>query len=383
MNRSFKLWTIRGISVRMHITFPLILLWAVLQFGVMARGGIGGAIMGLVAILILFVIVLLHELGHSLAAQHYDVEVKQIVLLPIGGVAELARIPENPKEEFVIAAAGPIANVFIAVFMIILGLLAGFDLGLSRTPLIFAGLSRVSVERIFDYVFVSNLFLLAFNLIPAFPLDGGRMFRALLASRMSYARATITAGVIGQGLALLLGVWGVRNFNLIWIFIAVFIYMGASYERKSVRIRSRLAGVKVSQAYSKGIPPLYADSTVLDTLGVMQQTSHTHFPLIEGEQYIGLVSREALIDAVEMSRSGVLLRELRIKERPTIHLQDDLSEAQRLLDEHDITALPVIESGQFLGLISVSNIEEALRNPMTRPKPPHLRPHPSDGQISS
>lgn len=380
MNRSFKLWTIRGISVRMHITFPLILLWAVLQFGVMARGGIGGAIMGLVAILILFVIVLLHELGHSLAAQHYDVEVKQIVLLPIGGVAELARIPENPKEEFVIAAAGPIANVFIAVFMIILGLLAGFDLVLSRTPLIFAGLSRVSVERIFDYVFVSNLFLLAFNLIPAFPLDGGRMFRALLASRMSYARATITAGVIGQGLALLLGVWGVRNFNLIWIFIAVFIYMGASYERKSVRIRSRLAGVKVSQAYSKGIPPLYANTTVLDTLGVMQQTSQTHFPLIEGEQYIGLVSREALIDAVEMSRSGVLLRELRIKERPTIHLQDDLSEAQRLLDEHDITALPVIESGQFLGLISVSNIEEALR---LATKPPHLRPHPSDGQISS
>ena len=379
MNRSFKLWTIRGINVRMHITFPLILIWAALQFGVMARGGIGGAIMGLVAILILFVIVLLHELGHSLAAQHYDVEVKQIVLLPIGGVAELARIPENPKEEFVIAIAGPVANVFIAVFMIILGLLAGFDLGLSRTPLIFAGLSRISVERIFDYVFVSNLFLLAFNIIPAFPLDGGRMFRALLAFRMSHARATVTAGVIGQGLALLLGVWGVRNFNLIWIFIAVFIYVGASQERKSVRIRSRLSGVKVSQAYSKGIPSLSANLTVLDALGVTQQTSYSHFPLIEGDQFVGLVSREDLIGAVEMSRSGVLLRDLRIKERPDIHLHDDLSEAQRLLEEHNLTALPVIELGRFMGLLSVKNIEEALR---LAAKPPHLRPQPSDGQIS-
>ncbi len=382
MNRSLKLWTIRDISGRMHITFPLILLWAALQFGVMARGGIGGAIMGMIAILILFVIVLLHELGHSLAAQHYDVEVKQIVLLPIGGVAELARIPEDPKEEFIIAISGPLANVFIALFMIFLGLLAGFDLDLSRTPLIFSGLSRISVERIFDYVFVSNLFLLAFNLIPAFPLDGGRMFRALLASRIPYARATVTAGGIGQGLAFLLGVWGVRNFNPIWVFIAVFIYVGASQERKSVRIRSQLTGVKVSQAYSKAIPYLSANSTVSDALDVAQNTFKSHLPLFDGDQYIGLISRENLIDALEISRSGVQLLELRIKQRPAIHLQDDLSEAQRLLEEYDINALPVIESGQFLGLISVNNIEEALKNAMTRPKHPHLRPHPSDGQIN-
>jgi CBS domain-containing protein len=199
---------------------------------------------------------------------------------------------------------------------------------------------------------------------------------------MPYARATVTASAIGQGLAFLLGVWGVRNFNLIWIFIAVFIYVGASQERKSVRIRSRLAGVKVSQAYSKAIPCLSANSTVLDALGVAHHTSNSHLPLFEGDQYIGLISRENLIDAMEISRSGVLLRELQIKERPAIHLQDDLREVQSLLDEHDLTALPVIESGQFLGLISVSNIEEVLHLATTRPKPPHLRPHPSDGQIN-
>lgn len=380
MNRAFRLGTFREIDIKVHITFPLILAWAAFQFGIAGRGGVGGAIMGMLAILILFLIVLLHELGHSVAAQWYDVSVKEIVLLPIGGVARLARIPEDPKQEFVIAGAGPLVNVIIAVSMTAAGLAAGFDLGLSRTPLIFAGLSRVSVERIFDYVFVSNLFLLAFNLIPAFPLDGGRMFRALLASRMSYARATATAGVIGQGLAAILGFWGLRNFNLIWIFIAVFIYVGASQERKSVRIRSRLAGVKVSQVYSRGSPNLSVDSNVFDALGVAQLTSHSHFPLIEGDQYVGLVSQGDLIGALEMDRSGVLLRELQLKERPAIHLQDNLSEAQNLLDEHDLTALPVIESGQFLGLISVSNIEEALRNAI---RPPHLRPHPSDGQISS
>jgi len=379
MNRAFRLGTFREIDIKVHITFPLILAWAAFQFGIAGRGGVGGAIMGMLAILILFLIVLLHELGHSIAAQWYDVSVKEIVLLPIGGVARLARIPEDPKQEFVIAGAGPLVNVIIAVSMTAAGLAAGFDLGISRTPLIFAGLSRVSVERIFEYVFISNLFLLAFNLIPAFPLDGGRMFRALLASRMSYARATATAGVIGQGLAAILGFWGLRNFNLIWIFIAVFIYMGASQERKSVRIRSRLAGLKVSQVFSKDIPHLYANSTVLDALGVTQQTSHSHFPLIEGDQYVGLVSREALIDAVERSRSGTLLRELQKKERASIHLQDDLSKAQRLLEEHNLTALPVIESGKFMGLLSAINIEEASRLATIQTKPPHLRPHHSDG----
>ncbi len=376
MNRSFKLWTIRGINVRMHITFPLILIWAAVQFGLMARGGISGAIMGMIAILILFVIVLLHELGHSLAAQHYDVEVRQIVLLPIGGVAQLAKIPEDPKEEFVIAFSGPLANVFIAFLMIFLGLLAGFDVGLSGTSLIFAGLNRVSVERIFDYVFVSNLFLLAFNLIPAFPLDGGRMFRALLASRMPYARATVTAGVIGQGLALLLGVLGAVNSNLFLIFIAVFIYLGAGQERKSVRIRGLLAGVKVSQVYSKGIPAFHANSTILDALGVAGHTSHSHFPILESDQFVGLISREDLIDALKLTGPDVLLKELRITERPTLHLHEDLSEAQRLLEEYDLTALPVIDVGRFMGLISERNIEVALRLAI---KSPRLRPHPSEG----
>jgi len=383
MSRSLRLWTIRDIDIKVHITFPLILLWAAFQFGVMGTGGIGGAVVGIFAILILFVIVLLHELGHSLAAQHYHVEVKQIVLLPIGGVAQLTRIPENPKQEFMIAVAGPVANVLIALLMIIVSLGAGLDLGLTRAPLVFQGSGLIRVESIFNYVFISNLIILAFNLIPAFPLDGGRMFRALLATRLSYARATVTAGAIGQGLAILLGVWGALNFNLIWIFIALFIYVGASQERRSIRIRSLLARVKVSQVYSQGIPYLFANSTVKLALDVARQTPHSHFPVIEGDKYVGLISWEELIDAMKIPRSDVVLGELQMKERPTLQLQDDLSEAQRLMEDHELTALPVIDSGRFMGLISVRVIEEVLRTTMSQPKHPHIRQQPSDSRINS
>ena len=170
MGSSLRLFTVRGIDVRMHITFPLILVWGAIQFGINIGQGASGAIFGVVVTLLLFAIVVLHELGHSFAAQYFDVPVKQIVLLPIGGVAQLGRIPETPVQEFVIAIAGPAVNFSIAAILAGMGILFNLDMGLNSMQSVFAQLGQANLDALFVYVFISNLFLAVFNLLPAFPI---------------------------------------------------------------------------------------------------------------------------------------------------------------------------------------------------------------------
>ncbi|MGD8621569.1 MAG: site-2 protease family protein, partial [Anaerolineales bacterium] len=252
MGQSIKLFSVRGIAVRMHLTFPLILIWAALQFGVLARGGWPGAIFGIVATLLLFVVVILHELGHSFTAQQFGVEVKQIVLLPIGGVAQLAHIPEKPIQEFLIAIAGPAVNFGLAIILGLVAWIAQFNISLNQLPSLLLNLDGVSVATLFVYTFASNLLLGVFNLIPAFPMDGGRILRALLAMRLSYPRATVIAVSVGQLLAFLMGAAGFLRGDFFWVLIAIFIYTGAGAERQLVLTRSVLGDLKVEQAYSRG-----------------------------------------------------------------------------------------------------------------------------------
>ena len=194
MNRSLKLFAIKGIDIRLHITFPLILAWAALQFGQMF-GSLNGALFGVVAVTILFVLVTLHELGHSFAAMAYDVPVKQIILSPIGGVAQLMRMPDKPGQELIIAIAGPAVNILMAFLMLAFALALGIDFDtLFRGA---AGLEGATLMALFSYVFVSNIFLAVFNLIPAFPMDGGRILRALLALRLCLSGTLTVSRQIG------------------------------------------------------------------------------------------------------------------------------------------------------------------------------------------
>ena len=173
MGGSIPLFRVRGISIRMHLTFPLILVWGAVQFGWLNGGGLSGALFGVVVTLILFTIVVLHELGHSFAALYYGVPVKQIILMPLGGVAQLSRIPEEPRQEFVIAIAGPAVNFLLAILLWLLALVFGASLTVSPEIL-----TSVSFSSLFSYIFLANLSLGIFNLLPAFPMDGGRILRA-------------------------------------------------------------------------------------------------------------------------------------------------------------------------------------------------------------
>ncbi len=232
MGSSLKLFSIRGIDIRIHITFPLILVWAGLQYG-LRTGTLESALFGIVGFTFLFVLVTLHELGHSFAAQYYGVSVKQIILTPLGGIAQLSEIPEHPIQEFVIAVAGPAVNVAVFLLMWFAALAAGFDLGNSLAAV--SGFAGFTFGSLFAFVFVYNIILALFNLIPAFPLDGGRIFRSLLALKLDYIRATAIASNVGQVFAILMGLYGIMSGNMFMVFIAVFIFMAGRQEAQLVK----------------------------------------------------------------------------------------------------------------------------------------------------
>src|SRR5437762_13801996 len=236
MRWSFHVARIAGIELKIHATFLLLLAW--IGFVFYREGGSTAAIDGLVFVLLIFVCVVLHELGHALAARRYGINTQDITLLPIGGVARLERMPEKPSEEVVVALAGPAVNVAIAaVLWVVIGLIGLPDPAFiqhTRIPLALR-------------LFTVNVWLVLFNMIPAFPMDGGRVLRAVLAMRMNYARATQLAASGGQGIAFLFFIVGLWS-NPMLLLIAVFIYFGASSEAVMAQMREVSKDLRVSAA---------------------------------------------------------------------------------------------------------------------------------------
>src|SRR5215468_6708893 len=234
---SVSIGRIAGTAVRIHITFLLFLAW--IWGASYVSGGADAAWRGLAFMVLLFVCVLAHEFGHIFTARAFGIATPDVTLLPIGGVARLERIPEEPGQEFLIAIAGPAVNVVIALVLMMFA---------SATPHVqhFAAIES-SHTALIDRLAAVNLFLAVFNMIPAFPMDGGRVLRALLAIRLGFTRATEVAAMIGQWLAFALGFIGLFG-NPLLIFIAIFVYLAASSEGQLVAVRAMARGVPVSAA---------------------------------------------------------------------------------------------------------------------------------------
>jgi len=358
MGNSIRLFRVKGIDIRVHITFPLILVWAAIQFGWLNGLGMDGAIFGIIVTLLLFSIVVLHELGHSIAALNYGVPVKQIVLLPIGGVAQLARMPEKPVQEFVIAIAGPLVNVGLAVIFGIVGILAGFNLTIGNLSSSMLDIANASFSSVFAYVFISNLFLAGFNLLPAFPMDGGRVLRALLATRMSYPRATAIAVTIGQGMAWLLGLYGFLGGGFFMVLIAIFIFVGAGQEGQLVQLRSVLGGLQVQQAYSRRAQTLSPESTLKDAIDLTLNSFQADFPVCDGTNLIGIITHTRLIQALNAYPPDTLVRDVMVEDIPYVSPNEGLFEVQKRFSEFGVDALPVVEGGKFLGIITTKDLNE-------------------------
>jgi Zn-dependent protease/CBS domain-containing protein len=348
---SVNIGSIAGTVVRIHITFLLFLGFiAIVGFAV---GGTTAAINNLVFILLIFLCVLAHEFGHIFAARAFGVATPDVTLLPIGGVARLERIPENPREEFLIAVAGPLVNVAIA-----LGLIVLFGADLSGRNL--AVVERPQVSLV-DRLAAVNIFLAVFNMIPAFPMDGGRVLRALLSIRLGFTRATQIAASIGQFVAFALGFLGLFV-NPLLIFIAIFVYLAAASEAQLVTVRAMSRGVPVNAAMMTQFAKLTPEASIDEAIETLLRTSQSEFPVVDSfEKFVGVLSRNDMIRALKEKGPDARVGEVMVTDVPTIGHRHCLDEAFKLLQEKQAPAVGVTDaSGRLTGLVTSETIGEML-----------------------
>ncbi|HTD88179.1 MAG TPA: site-2 protease family protein [Candidatus Binatia bacterium] len=333
-----------------HWTFFLLIGW-IFTMHMMAGRGPAAAAMGVVFILTLFGCVVLHELGHALAARRYGVATRDITLLPIGGVARLERIPRNPTHELVVALAGPAVNVAIAV-VISLGLLAAHKAQWIRNVSALQG-------NFFVQLMAVNIFLVAFNLIPAFPMDGGRVLRALLARRMNYARATMLAARIGQGMAVLLGVGGVFLLgNPMMLLVALFVFFGARTEAGALQVTDSLTNVQVQDAMMTNFRVLNAEDPLAVAAEELIHGSQQDFPVTDGEQVVGILTRADLVAGLAQIGPERRVREVMRPNCAIVSATDHLEKPYEMLRGENCSTVPVVREGHLVGMITLENILE-------------------------
>jgi Zn-dependent protease/CBS domain-containing protein len=351
MSWSVNVGTIAGTAVRIHFTFLIFLAWIVLAAGL--SGGPAAAWDGLAFMVLVFACVLAHEFGHILTARAFGVPTPDVTLLPIGGVARLARIPEKPSEEFLVAVAGPLVNVAIAVVLVVL-----FGAGVHQSDLVTIESTRVSL---IDRLAAVNLFLALFNMIPAFPMDGGRVLRALLAIRLGHVRATEIAATIGQFVAFVLGFLGLFG-NPMLIFIAIFVYLAAASESQLVAIRAMSRGVPVSAAMMTEFATLTPNEHIDAAVETLLRTSQSEFPVIDAShRFVGLLGRGDMIRALKQLGPDARVGEAMTADVPTIGNRRCLEEAFALLQEKSVPAVGVVDAlGRLVGLVTSETVGEML-----------------------
>ena len=350
MRWSFPVARLFGIELRIHVTFLLLLLWIGGAHGL--EGGWSAATAGVVFVLMVFGCVVLHELGHAMAGRKFGIRTEDITLLPIGGVAHLERIPENPREEIIVALAGPLVSAGLAL---VFWIAAGFS-----GPTLEA--ETLGLDDLAARLFSINLGLLLFNLIPAFPMDGGRVLRALLAFRMGGRRATRIAAGIGQTLAFALGAASWILSAPVLLLIAIFIYFGAASEAAYAELRSACRGLRVADAMITSFATLPGDARLRDAAALLQHTAQHDFPFVNNAgQFLGLLTRTALIMGLqEVGPDGAALPYAQ-KDLPSVLSTHLFSHAFAVMQQHESPTLPVLdENNRLWGLFSQEKVGELL-----------------------
>lgn len=358
MGWSIKLGRIFGIDIKMHLTFVLILLW-----GTFAYDNDGGPLYGLLMTVCLFGIVILHELGHSLAAMFFGISVKDIILLPIGGVARLEKMPEKPWQELIVALAGPAVNVILAILLLPLMVMVAYmnndlltsDTFIQATPLGFL-----------FFLLIINVWLVVFNMIPAFPLDGGRVFRATVALFTNYQQATRLAVLTGRGFALLLvliDIFFAHSFSL--SLVALFIYVVGNQEGRAVKVKGVLQSILVKNILTPNRVAFTANATV-EQIAVKVMSNHQpNYAILDpdNQQLVGVASNKALAQAMAHGQWYKRVTDIMHHSHhiPKITLNASLAEAQDKLAEHSSKVIAVYDGLDFRGLIDLNDIYHAFQ----------------------
>lgn len=348
-------WSLRlgspfGIALYVHATFVVLLAWVFLSY--LARGeGVRGAVGGLGLILAVFATVVLHELSHALTARRFGIKTRDIILLPIGGISSLERMPERPSEELAVTVAGPLTNVVIAALLA--GVIAATGGSFSAEQLSVVG------GPILPKLMWINLSLAIFNLLPAFPMDGGRVLRAMLSFRMERAKATALAARLGQAMALFFGLLGLM-FNPVLLLIAIFVWMGAQQESALVQLRSALHGVPISSAMITDFKMLSPEEPLSRAAELIVAGFQHDFPVVEEGRPVGTVGRRDVVKGIASGIPDPRVRDVMHRELVTADPSELLETAMDRLMERRNEAMLVVRDGQVVGLITPENLGELL-----------------------
>lgn len=369
MGNSLKIARIWGVDIQVHWSFILILFYGAFLFGRNASSLAAGAIYGVVVILLLFVCVVLHEFGHAIMAKYFGVNVPHITLLPIGGVAQLERMPRKPMQEFLIAIAGPAVNFALAAVLLPAALLVvSMSIGTGSMWALVSALMRtaqsMSVGGLLLTLAGTNLLLGIFNLLPAFPMDGGRILRALLALRLRYVPATRIAVLIGRGMAILFAIWGISGGGIFLLLVAFFVYVGGRGELEAVQSRYVLKDFSARQAVNKDAHVLYTSEPISRAVDYIMTTYQGDFPVHDlGNNLVGVLTRPRLVATLRgQGQDGRIVDVMIPRARvPVTEGDTTLADVWEQMLEAGSRVIIVQDQDQFLGLITLDDISELIQ----------------------
>lgn len=348
MKWSFKLGRFLGIDVYVHLTFLLILAFVGLSHWLVAKT-LAAAMSGVLFFSLIFVCVLLHEYGHALMARRFGVGTRDITLLPFGGVANLERMPEKPSQELWVALAGPAVNMAIAA---VLGV--WLTITDSWEPISALGTTK---GGLLERLFAVNIGLIVFNMLPAFPMDGGRVLRALLAMKLDYARATSIAATVGKCMAVVFGILGLFG-NPMLMIIAFFVWMGATQEAGAAEMKSSFSSLTVREAMLTDFMSLTPDATLGDASRLILAGSQKDFPVVLEGRVVGLLMRDDLFAAIESYPVGTPVEAIMRTDFDTLE-EGEMLDAAMLELRHELgMTVPVLRKGILTGLLTAENLGE-------------------------
>lgn len=356
MTWTWRLGKLAGIDLKLHWTFLILLVWIFWSY-FSQSGEITAGLYGVVFIIALFACVVLHELGHALSARRYGVNTRNIILLPIGGVANLEKMPEKPREELIVALAGPAVNVVIALVLGVVLTAFGGPAPLEDLETLTRPTGRIFLTNLLAV----NVLLVVFNMIPAFPMDGGRVLRALLAMRYDRATATNIAAKLGQFLAI--GFVFLGFFTNFWlIFIGLFIFLGAGGENRMVEQQSLLSGLRVADVTMHQYTPLSADEPLQRAVDVLLDGQEKDFIVQQNGEPVGILTRDDIIRGIREHGANATIG-MAARSVPIEQLKEDVDLAvayQKLAASRTPICVVRDTFGQWTGVLNTENIHELM-----------------------
>jgi Zn-dependent protease/CBS domain-containing protein len=350
MRWAYRIGAVAGTEIKVHATFLLVVgWWALIGY---SESGAPGALFRALELLALFACVLFHEFGHILMARRFGVRTPDVILLPIGGVARLERIPDEPRQELLIALAGPAVTLAIAAVLTLLVRVQGSQAAL---------LTFNENQPFLPWLASANIWLLLFNLIPAFPMDGGRVLRALLASRLGLLRGTRIAASLGQSLAVVGGLYGIARPEPLLVLVAFFVFLGANAEAAAVETRLAGQGLQVRQMMVTDFRTIPVHATLNDAVGLLLSGEQREFPVLDNlGRTEGILTRDNLIRGLSQRGPQSTVAEAMSAGVPSVSPTLGFQEALERLRSSRLPALPVIDGGALVGLLTMDNITDLL-----------------------